>query len=37
MTDPTKLTEEELKQVAENEDEGDVVDQQTANEAATEE
>ena len=36
MTDPTKLTREELEQVAADEDEAAVVDQQTAAEAATE-
>jgi len=36
MTDPTKLTPEELKQVAAEEEHGGVVDQQSANEAATE-
>lgn len=37
MTDPTKPTPEDIDDIAAAEDDGDVVDQQTANEAATEE
>lgn len=34
--DPEKPTDEEIKEIAAAEDEGEVVDQQTAGEAATE-
>ena len=36
MTDPTELTPKELKDVAAEEEQEGVVDQQSANEAATE-
>ncbi len=36
MTDPTKPTPEELKDIAAEEEQEGVVDQQSANEAATE-